>query len=165
MTSNTIDTTKNSLEFILRDIGIGKIQLPDFQRDWRWKDQQIKSLLASVSIGIPIGALLTLEGDEQLAPRPFAGVEENPPPSDAEMLILDGQQRLTALYQACCLQKPVAIATRKSFTERRYYFDVKRCLEGDLDREDCVLSEAPDGPTLRPGNPIPGRDIPHISNF
>ena len=145
MTSNKIDTTKNSLQFILQDIGNGTIQLPDFQRDWRWKDQQIKSLLASVSIGIPIGALLTLEGDELLAPRPFAGVEESPPPSDAKMLILDGQQRLTALYQACFLQKPVVIATRKNFTERQYYFDVKRCLEGDLDREDCIISEAPEG--------------------
>ena len=80
MTINTIDATKTPLRFMLQDIGNGKTQLPDFQREWRWKDQQIKSLLASVSIGIPIGALLTLEGDEPLAPRPFRGVKGNPPP-------------------------------------------------------------------------------------
>ena len=150
MQSNVIYATTTPMHLMLQDISNGKTQLPDFQREWRWKDQQIKSLLASVSIGIPIGALLTLEGDEQLAPRPFAGVEGNPSPNTATMLILDGQQRLTALYQACYSQTPVAITARKSVTEKEYYFDVNKCLEDDIDRENCIISENPDGPHLDP---------------
>lgn len=145
MTTNSIDTNKTSLELMLRDISVGKTQLPDFQREWRWRDQQIKSLLASVSIGIPIGALLTLEGNEQLAPRPFAGVEGDPSPTDAKVLVLDGQQRLTALYQACFSKQPVSITTRKNVTEREYYFDIKECLNEEADREDCVFPETPNG--------------------
>lgn len=135
---------------MLQDIEDGRLQLPDFQREWRWKDQQIRSLLASVSIGIPIGAMLTLEGNEQLAPRPFAGVEGNPSPNDAKMLILDGQQRLTALYQACYSERPVEIAAKKSVTKKQYYFDIRKCLYEDLDREDCIISENPDGPHQDP---------------
>ena len=146
MTSNAVYATTTPLHLMLRHISEGKTQLPDFQREWRWKDKQIKSLLASVSIGIPIGALLTLEGDDQLAPRAFSGVKGNPSPNTATMLILDGQQRLTALYQSCYSQTPVAITARKNATEKEYYFDIKKCLEDDLDREDCIISENPDGP-------------------
>ena len=150
MTTNSIDTNKTSLDFMLQDISTGKIQLPDFQREWRWQDKQIKSLLASVSMGIPIGALLTLEGNEQLAPRPFAGVDKNPSPSDVKVLVLDGQQRLTALYQACYSPNPVAIATKNSFTERKYYFDINKCLEEDNDREDCIISKPAKGTHIDP---------------
>ena len=60
MSTININATKIDLELMLEEIKYGKVQLPDFQREWRWTDSQIKSLLASVSIGIPIGAVLTL---------------------------------------------------------------------------------------------------------
>ena len=165
MADKTIDATTTSLDFMLEDIGNGKTQLPDFQRNWRWKDQQIKSLLASVSMGIPIGALLTLEGDEQLATRPFAGVDGNSSPGGARLLILDGQQRLTALYQACYSQEPVTINTRKNVTQKAYYFDVKRCIEEDIDREICVLSEDPDGSHRDPESQYRDEIFPTTSMF
>lgn len=43
----TFDSTKQSLQDILKDIKSGKIQLPDFQRSWVWDDNHVKSLLAS----------------------------------------------------------------------------------------------------------------------
>jgi len=33
----------------------GKVQLPDFQREWKWDDDRIASLLASISLGYPVG--------------------------------------------------------------------------------------------------------------
>ena len=139
MAVGKIETNKLELDDVLREIERGNIQLPDFQRSWMWRDSQIKSLLASVSLGIPIGTILTTEGDQELSHRPFAGVNllETTP---AKTLVLDGQQRLTALFQACKSGQPVTTESRKDTTQRHYYFDMKKCIEED-DREDCVISE------------------------
>jgi uncharacterized protein with ParB-like and HNH nuclease domain len=50
----------------------GELQLPDFQRGWVWDDNHITSLLASVSLSYPIGAVMTLDtgnADVRLQPR------------------------------------------------------------------------------------------------
>ena len=44
---STFDSGKRSLKNILEDIETGKIQLPEFQRNWRWDDEHILSLIAS----------------------------------------------------------------------------------------------------------------------
>lgn len=85
----------------LKRIATGKLQLPDFQREWLWDDDRIKSLLASVSQGYPVGVVMTLEVGEKavsFAPKPLAGVDAGQVSPDE--LLLDGQQRLTSLYQA-----------------------------------------------------------------
>ena len=38
----------------------GALQLPDFQRGWVWDDDHIRSLLVSISLSYPIGAVMTL---------------------------------------------------------------------------------------------------------
>ena len=38
---STFDSTKASLNDLLREIKEGKIQLPDFQRGWIWDDDHI----------------------------------------------------------------------------------------------------------------------------
>src|SRR5436309_2038652 len=55
------DSTKEHLQDILRGIREGKTQLPDFQRGWVWDDSHLRSLLASVSINYPIGAVMMLQ--------------------------------------------------------------------------------------------------------
>ena len=37
------------LSELLKETRDGKIQLPDFQREWKWDDDHIRSLLASIS--------------------------------------------------------------------------------------------------------------------
>lgn len=78
---------------LLSAVASGKLQLPDFQRDWKWDDDRIASLLATVSLGYPIGVVMTLEtgGDgSRFKPKPIAGVPENGL-FDPEQLLLDGQ--------------------------------------------------------------------------
>src|SRR5260370_40679720 len=99
--TTTFDSTKRSLLDILRDIETGKIQLPDFQRGWVWDDEHVRSLLASVSVSFPIGAVMLLEtgGDGvRFRPRPIEGTDEKLNSVKPERLILDGQQRLTSLF-------------------------------------------------------------------
>ena len=54
-------TNPVSLKELLDDAKSGKIQLPDFQRGWVWDDDRIRGLLASISRGFPVGAIMTLE--------------------------------------------------------------------------------------------------------
>jgi hypothetical protein len=45
---------------LLDDVHVGKMQLPDFQRPWKWDDERIISLLATVTLGYPLGVVMTL---------------------------------------------------------------------------------------------------------
>ena len=51
---------KESLGGLLGEAADGSSQLPDFQRGWVWDDDRIRSLLASISLGYPIGAVMRL---------------------------------------------------------------------------------------------------------
>ena len=75
----------------------GRLAIPDFQRRFVWRPGQVADLMISIARSWPIGSLLLLEGPADFAVRPLDGA---PPLSEARLLILDGQQRVTALYQA-----------------------------------------------------------------
>ena len=129
---------------ILKDIGRGKIQLPVFQRSWVWDDYHIRSLIASVSQSFPIGAVLTLQAggtEVSFKTRLFNGVDAEYNQNEPEILILDGQQRLTALYQSLMSGKAVSTqSTQGKEILRYYYLDMNGCLKNEIAREDAVLS-------------------------
>ena len=139
----TFTSDKESLLEILKVISIGGYQLPEFQRGWIWDDDHIISLLASISLSYPIGAVMMLENgnkEVKFKPRPVEGVtllnEKEP-----ERFILDGQQRLTSLYQALFLDKVVKTRDiRKKEISRWYYIDMRKALDFNEDREESILS-------------------------
>jgi uncharacterized protein with ParB-like and HNH nuclease domain len=51
------DSPDLNLGSLLGDIEHGKVQLPDFQREWKWEDPRIASLLTTVTLGYPIGVI------------------------------------------------------------------------------------------------------------
>ncbi len=61
---STYDSGKESLSGVLKEIDDGKIQLPEFQRNWIWDDSHVGSLLASVTLSYPIGAVMLLQADK-----------------------------------------------------------------------------------------------------
>lgn len=131
-----------SLEQLMHDVDIGKIQLPDFQRGWTWDDDRIRALLASLTQGYPMGAIMRLEyGNEsvQFKYRTIEGVKaENVVP---EFLVLDGQQRLTSMYRATFSRDPVdTITDKKKAIKRFYYLDINKCLDDGADRLEAILS-------------------------
>jgi hypothetical protein len=69
--TTNFDSTKETLKKLLEKVQDGGIQLPEFQREWVWEDDRIKSLLASVSLSYPIGTLMlrraTQMSDSRLA--------------------------------------------------------------------------------------------------
>jgi hypothetical protein len=129
---------------LLRDVGNGKIRLPDFQRDWKWDTDRITSLLASVSLGYPVGVVMLLEtggADVQFAMRLVSGVQDAAATHPAERLILDGQQRLTSLYQSLASGQVVRTQdTRRKRLERWFYLDMAIALDSDADRETAIIA-------------------------
>jgi len=139
----TFDSTKESLLDLLRSIKEGKTQLPDFQRGWVWDDEHIRSLLASISLSYPIGAVMMLQtGNDEVRfkPRLVEGVTlQNPP--EPERLILDGQQRLTSLFQSLFSGQPVVTRDpRGKVIKRWYYLDINKALDSTTDREEAIIS-------------------------
>jgi hypothetical protein len=137
------DSTKRSLEDVLKDVSIGKIQLPDFQRGWVWDDSHVRSLLVSIARAFPVGAVMLLEtgGETRFQIRPVEGVKLLENTAAAELLILDGQQRLTTLTQVLSIDGPVATRNEKGRAiERHYYWDIQRALEGVESLDEAIVA-------------------------
>ena len=137
-------TNPDLLKQLLSDVADGKIQLPDFQRGWVWDDGRIKELLVSISRGFPIGAVMTLKagGDVQFQTRPIEGVILNGS-SQLQRYLLDGQQRLTSLYQALRHDGPVETRDRpggQRTIRRWYYIDMQKMLDPESEPEDTIVS-------------------------
>jgi hypothetical protein len=83
---------------IVRKAYEGRLKLPAFQRDWKWKPTQVVLLLDSLRQGFPIGSFLFLQANPtvDLAPREFKGSDLGAAQVPPEELVLDGQQRITA---------------------------------------------------------------------
>jgi Protein of unknown function DUF262 len=77
------------------------LYLPEFQRDYDWDDERVLALLATIIRGWPAGSLLLEEVNKSpfFRLRPF---DDGPSLDEAraDMVVLDGQQRLTALFHA-----------------------------------------------------------------
>jgi hypothetical protein len=135
------DSTKEDLVDILRNIDAGKLQLPEFQRSYVWNDSDVRSLIASVAKGYPVGALLTLQsgGDVKFKPRLIEGVA--PKAIEPSELLLDGQQRMTSLYQVAFSKAPVRTRTDKKVeVERYYYLDMKKAVSANADIGEAIVA-------------------------
>lgn len=133
------------LEELLKMVETGKAQLPEFQRSWVWDNTQICKLIESITSGYPMGAAMFLAngGDSiRFKYRKFTGVDSNLT-TIPEWLVLDGQQRLTTLYQVFKCKTPVItrLDTNKDKTLKRYYYlDIKKFLNPDIDRLDAIIA-------------------------
>jgi hypothetical protein len=141
MSVDTFGIEKEFLRDLLKEVVTGHAQLPEFQRGWVWPDKNIASLLASISLGYPAGTLMMLRtgGDVRFKLRPVEGAM---PLADVqpERLILDGQQRLTSLFQSLASGKPVQTQDiRKHPVAGWFYMDMRMALDPYADREEAIL--------------------------
>ena len=123
------DTNPRALKELLGEIHSRSTVLPDFQRDFVWDPAATQELIISIANNYPAGSLLRVRDlHKSFAAREFEGA----PPLDGHrhtFLVLDGQQRLTSLYQAFY-----------GVGEHRYFLDLKKLLKGD-DFEDAIFHE------------------------
>jgi hypothetical protein len=89
---------RQKLTDLLMEIGNGTMVLPDFQRSFVWEPSAIQGLLVSIANQYPAGSILRARDHKKpFGVRPFEGA---PVASPHTFIVLDGQQRLTSLYQA-----------------------------------------------------------------
>lgn len=135
---SSLDT---NLSQLLDEVNAGKAQLPEFQRDWTWDDNRIRGIIASLSQGYPMGAIMRLQyGNPEIKfkYRTISGVGDKDVLPD--FLVLDGQQRLTSIFQATYSKKPVATKTDKGKAISRYYYlSMEKCMDEKEDRFDAVV--------------------------
>lgn len=138
----TFKTNPVPLYELLRDCHGGILQLPDFQRSWVWDEERIRSLIASISRAFPVGALMTLGtgGEVNFKPRPVEGAPAEANHEKPKSLLLDGQQRMTSLYQVTIRGEVVnTITPRNKRVKRWFYIDMLKALDTSVDREEAIL--------------------------
>lgn len=142
MAGTTFQTNPIDLNKLLEDCHAGVIQLPDFQRSWVWDEDRIKSLIASVSRAFPVGALMSLDtgGPVNFKPRPVEGAPVDASKLKPQSLLLDGQQRMTSLYQVTLRGKVVETVTpKRKKVKRWFYIDIRKALDNSVDREEAII--------------------------
>ena len=83
-----------SIAELIKEIKLGGLLLPEFQRGYVWKNEQVKSYIDSLYRGYPTGHFLIWKA---YSPQSARG-QEMQPEGPFSRLILDGQQRLTSIY-------------------------------------------------------------------
>lgn len=87
--------TQYQLNHLITNIDTGEIALPDLQRTFVWDNGKVRDLFDSLYKGLPIGMLILWKINESNNEFKPIGLDKKTTPSK---LIIDGQQRLTALY-------------------------------------------------------------------
>lgn len=119
----------------------GKICLPNFQRDFVWTRDEVADLVRSIVRGYFIGSLLLLRCDPNNPPFAPIFLRGALPPLAAphpELLILDGQQRLSSLIYA--LTAPDL--SLKDSSQRRWFFVNLDLLLNEPDNDEVVFDRS-----------------------
>lgn len=119
----------------------GKICLPNFQRDFVWSREEVADLIRSILRGYFIGSLLLLRCDPikpPFAPVFLRGAKSAYKDPRPDLLILDGQQRLSSLIYA--LTAPDL--SLKDSSQRRWFFVDLDTLLNESDSDQIVFERA-----------------------
>lgn len=95
-----VHKSQQPLQYLMTDISLGRLKLPEIQRAYVWKPTQVANLVESLYLGYPTGSLLLWQTDEPPQERPLDIGEQQAAPAVQPRYLLDGQQRLTSLHRA-----------------------------------------------------------------
>ena len=83
---------------------------------------------------------LNTGGPVNFKPRPVEGAPETSSKVVPRWLLLDGQQRMTSLFQVTIRNQVVHTVTPKNKKVRRwFYLDIRKALDPTVDREEAVI--------------------------
>ena len=99
MGKELFDNIPSRVNDLLTEVKNGRIGLPDLQRPFVWKDNKVRELLDSMMKGYPIGYIMLWSSPDDYENTGHIGKNDKvyKHPDD---LVIDGQQRLTALLAA-----------------------------------------------------------------
>ena len=101
-----------TIKSIIQDIYHRELLIPDFKKEFVWNHEQIETLFDSIFKGYPIGTFLFWQNNNAAKFKLYDFIKdfsefessnygtETSPNGDSFKTIIDGQQRLTALYIA-----------------------------------------------------------------
>ncbi len=131
----------------IQRIAEGDYVLPEFQRTFVWDEDKILRLWDSLCHGYPVGQLMLWDwGETDIPMRSFGREQEAVAPRKGSWAIIDGQQRLTAVYLLLSGNTPLKFdLAKQGFT----YSDGQNCLRLDVLRnaegQSVEFSEAAGG--------------------
>src|ERR1017187_2996839 len=83
---------KKAVDMLLSDIRAGQILMPEIQRPFVWDTIKVRDLIDSIYRGFPVGYIITSK-------NPTVKTKDGKL-AEGKTLLIDGQQRLTALRAA-----------------------------------------------------------------
>lgn len=122
-----------TVDEVITDIAKGGLKLPEFQRGYVWKSDQVRTFVQSLYRGHPTGHLLIWHAYGAVKTR--GGTSEQ---DGKTLLLLDGQQRLTTLYALIKGEPPPFYEGEELFfdlwfnvVDERFSYYNKGLMEGD----------------------------------
>jgi hypothetical protein len=116
---------------LVEDLKKGHFAIPDFQREFEWQPWDVLELIKSVFMDYYIGTLLLWKGSKEnfkmLSCEPIYGFNGR---SDSQHIVLDGQQRLTAIYYAFFRPEKAFPGRTKPMV---YFLNIQSFLEEDFE--------------------------------
>ena len=112
MTKTAFKHVQFSLQVLVDDIALGRIGLPDIQRPFVWPNTKVRDLFDSMYKGYPVGYLLFWENVLVSRHKTIGSDNKQFAPN---LVIVDGQQRLTSLY---AVLKGIPVVRSNYKTER-----------------------------------------------
>ncbi len=83
---------------------------------------------------------LTAGGPVNFKPRPVEGAPTEAKHASPQALLLDGQQRMTSLYQVTIRSQVVETVTPKNKKVKRwFYIDIRKALDPSVEREEAIV--------------------------
>ena len=132
-----IATSSIKIDRLILKIAEGEIKIPPLQRAFIWKLEQIIKLLESIYHDYPIGSVLLWETNDELpSTRNIAGFKmPDKKPEYPHNYVLDGQQRLSALYGVFCKDRNIE--------EENYGYEIDAAIFNVLFdfNNDCFIHE------------------------
>lgn len=119
----------------------GKICLPNFQRDFVWTREEVADLVRSIVRQYFVGSLLLLRCDPAsppFAPVALRGAQPQHQTVRPEVLVLDGQQRLSSLLYALTAPN----LSLKDSSQRRWFFLDLDTLVAEPDSDAIVVDRS-----------------------
>lgn len=117
----------------------GTLRLPELQRGYVWRAQQVVDLLDSLYRDYPSGTILTWATGQDVHLRELAMKQESDE-GDSHELLLDGQQRLTSL-RAVLNDEPIVVRGRKQSIRILFNLDHPERADRDVEPEETSGGE------------------------
>ena len=94
-TTQNFSSESPPIHYLIQEIDMGILGLPDLQRPFVWKRSRIRDLFDSLYRGFPAGYFLFWDTKKKIDSHSIGSDTDS---RENQKMIVDGQQRLTSLY-------------------------------------------------------------------